>query len=261
MAHYNPRIYRVEEENSHRFYQMPKELFTNEKYKGLSSDAKILYTILLDRKELSRKNGWVDEHGQIYLIYTREHIGEMLNATDKTVTKAFKQLRDAELISEERQGLNKPNKIYIWRLDYSPQTLGNQGTGKFPTQEPENFRPSDTDSSDTEITNNVCKQTAVLVSNPRELEKVIEQEPATIIQRYAEEYKEVLNRKHPNLKREQVERIAEVISDITVAHGLSPGDWEDLITSYFAEGSIGDGNMNRFFSGNGLEGVIAGMLG
>ena len=91
-------VYTVEEENSHRFYQLPKELFINESYKGLSISAKMIYSFLLDRKELSRTNNWIDEYGQVFLLFTRKHVGEMLNLSDKPVTNAFKELIKADLI-------------------------------------------------------------------------------------------------------------------------------------------------------------------
>ena len=59
MTNHNTRIYRLEEENSQKFYQLPKELMTSALYKDMSLNAKVLYALLLDRKELSRKNGWL----------------------------------------------------------------------------------------------------------------------------------------------------------------------------------------------------------
>ncbi|WP_313265674.1 replication initiator protein A [Enterococcus sp.] len=126
-------VYTVAEENSHRFYQLPKELFINESYKGLSISAKMIYSFLLDRKELSRTNNWIDEYGQVFLLFTRKHVGEMLNLSDKPVTNAFKELIKADLIKEERQGLNKPNKIYVCKINY--------GIGESTIQESEYIRP------------------------------------------------------------------------------------------------------------------------
>ena len=65
--------YCAEEAFQFCFYQIPKELFTNDYYKKkLSSDAILLYALLLDRLSISRKRGWVDENGHIYLIFTRK---------------------------------------------------------------------------------------------------------------------------------------------------------------------------------------------
>ncbi len=111
--------YKDNEILEHKYYQMPQELFTNSNYKNnLNSDSKILYAFLLDRLSLSQKNRWIDEEKNIYLIFTREEVQEKLNLSDKTVTKAFKQLVDVNLIAEKRQGLGKPNLIYVGKIQY-----------------------------------------------------------------------------------------------------------------------------------------------
>ncbi len=104
-------------ENS--YYQIPQELFVNSLYKAkLNSDSKILYAFLLDRLSLSQKNHWFDEYGRVYLIFTREEVQDKLCLSEKTVTKAFKQLADANLIAEKRQGLGKPNLIYVGKIQH-----------------------------------------------------------------------------------------------------------------------------------------------
>lgn len=100
------------------------ELFFNKKYKGnIKSEGKLLYGFLLNRLSLSAKNNWVDENGDIFLIFTRKEVQEMLDLSDKTVTKAFKQLRDCKLIHEKRQGANKPNLIYVGKIDHDEDLI------------------------------------------------------------------------------------------------------------------------------------------
>lgn len=107
-------------ENS--YYQIPQELFVNNLYKTkLNSDSKILYTFLLDRLSLSQKNHWFDEYGRVYLIFTREEVQNKLCLSEKTVTKAFKQLLEVNLIAEKRQGLGKPNSIYVGKFKFTIQ--------------------------------------------------------------------------------------------------------------------------------------------
>jgi len=78
--------YKSNETLEHKYYQIPQELFVNEKYKNkLNSDSKILYAFLLDRLSLSQKNHWIDEDNNVYLIFTREEVQEKLNLSDKTV--------------------------------------------------------------------------------------------------------------------------------------------------------------------------------
>lgn len=104
-------------ENS--YYQIPQELFVNSLYKEkLNSGSKILYAFLLDRLSLSQRNHWFDEYGRVYLIFTREEVQNKLCLSEKTVTKAFKQLLEVNLISEKRQGLGKPNLIYVGKIQH-----------------------------------------------------------------------------------------------------------------------------------------------
>ena len=110
-------LYKINETMQHTYYQMPQELFDNEKYKYLSIEAKVIYSFLLNRMNLSRINHWTNNCGEIYLIYTRKEIQSKLNLSDKPVTRAFKELRDTELIKEEKQGFGKPNLIYIGKIE------------------------------------------------------------------------------------------------------------------------------------------------
>ena len=100
-----------------RFYRIPKSLFKVEKYKKMSLTAKVLYGLLDDRRELSLKNKWIDEEDNIYLIFTRAEIQEILCLSDRPVTSAFKELNTYGLIEEIKQGLTKPNIIYVCHID------------------------------------------------------------------------------------------------------------------------------------------------
>lgn len=112
--------YKINECFEHLYYQIPQELFFNPFYKDkLSSDSKILYGFLLNRLTLSAKNNWFDENGTIYLIFTRKEVQNLLNLSDKTVTKAFKQLADCNLIYEKKRGSTKPNYIYVGKIEHN----------------------------------------------------------------------------------------------------------------------------------------------
>lgn len=116
----NTNFYKINEVTQHKYYQVPKELYINAKYKTTTSnDAKMLYALLLDRMELSRANNWVDSDGTIFLIFKREDLADMLGICTTTVWRAIKQLKEVGLIAEKRQGLNKPNLIYIGKIEYS----------------------------------------------------------------------------------------------------------------------------------------------
>ena len=154
--------YKINEVLTHKYYQIPQELFSNKLYKdNLNSDSKILYGFLLDRLTLSQKHNWVDKNGNIYLIFTREEVQEKLNLSDKTVTKAFKQLTNVGLVKEKRQGLGKPNLIYVGKMKYQETNnlqLQNRknydsGIGNITIVESENLRGINTNNINTDIIN------------------------------------------------------------------------------------------------------------
>ena len=117
--------YKLNEVRAHKYIQIPKELFVSDRYGKLSNDSKILYGYLLDRMELSKKNEWVNENNEVYLIFTREEVQRLLGISNKTSTKIFRELKDYGLIEEDRQGLNKPNLIYIGHINYDNNELRN----------------------------------------------------------------------------------------------------------------------------------------
>ena len=96
------------------FYRIPKMLFTNERFKTISTEAKILYGLLLDRMNLSAKNGWQDKDGKVYIIFTIEDIMNAMGCADQKAGKLLFELeKKCGLIERKRQGLGKPNLIYV----------------------------------------------------------------------------------------------------------------------------------------------------
>ena len=161
-------IYKANEILENRYYQIPQELFESKLYKDkLNSDSKILYAFLLDRLTLSKRNDWVNAKGEVYLIFTRQEVQDKLNLSDKTVSKAFKQLTDARLVCEKRQGLGKPNLIFVGKIQHENikeiadmedlrfQTckIYDSGVVENTIPEPENLRPINTNNINTDISN------------------------------------------------------------------------------------------------------------
>lgn len=110
-------LFKINETLTYRFYQMPKELFRSTLYKDkLSLEAKVTYTLLLDRLELSRINKWFNENGEIYLIYTRQELMNELKISRATASKVFNELKKCNLIKEERLGQGLANRIYIGKM-------------------------------------------------------------------------------------------------------------------------------------------------
>lgn len=105
------------------FFKFPKPFIYDEKYKRLSNNAKLLYMLLFDRLELSLKNGWHDKDGNVFQYYTNEQLMIDLNCnSNKTIIKIKKELKDAGLITEVRQGMNLPNRIYLGALNGSVES-------------------------------------------------------------------------------------------------------------------------------------------
>ncbi|HCZ7202711.1 TPA: replication initiator protein A [Staphylococcus aureus] len=105
--------FNIQQQYREKFYQLPKVFFTNEKYMQLSNDAKIAYALLKDRLELSIKNNWFDENGDIFFIFTNDKLKNILNCHDGKLTKIKKELSKADLLEQVRCGQGKPNKLYL----------------------------------------------------------------------------------------------------------------------------------------------------
>ena len=96
------------------FYRIPKALFTDPAFRSISTDAKALYGLLLDRMNLSARNDWLDEQGRVYIVFTVEEIMESLACGNKKAVGLLRELEvEASLIERRRQGLGKPNLIYV----------------------------------------------------------------------------------------------------------------------------------------------------
>ena len=120
------------EAEQYSFYRIPKVLFTDSRFKAVSVEAKVLYGLLLDRMALSVKNGWMDEYGRVYIIYTISDILETLGCAEQKANKLLGELDSAKgigLIERKRRGLGKPNVIYVKNfIDRKREPLG-WGTG------------------------------------------------------------------------------------------------------------------------------------
>jgi len=136
------------------FLQMPIALIKDERFKGLSESAKILYSLFLNRTSLSRKNNWTDKEGRIYIIYTVAEIMEDLNCWKEKAHKAMKELKTMNLITTIQQGLTKPNLIYVMNfsteLKYkikeefeTPKTVENKEEFENRTPESSKIEPPD----------------------------------------------------------------------------------------------------------------------
>ncbi|WP_273710091.1 replication initiator protein A [Leuconostoc mesenteroides] len=111
------RVSRDQVETNERFYKIPKALFENEFYADMKLETKVAYAILRDRFLLSIKNNWIDKSGDVYLIYKNIDLQTILSVGEKKVISLKKELANFGLLEEERQGLNKPNKLYVGNIN------------------------------------------------------------------------------------------------------------------------------------------------
>ena len=95
------------------FYRIPRLLIKDQHFKGLSSDAKLLYGLMLGRMALSMKNHWLDNENRAYIIYSISNVMDDINCSKPTCVKIMKELDSFGLIERKRKGLGKPDIIYV----------------------------------------------------------------------------------------------------------------------------------------------------
>ncbi len=93
--------------------QVPRWLFSDLRYKDMPMETKMAYAFLLNRHQLSRRNNWVNDRGEVYVIFPRKELAEELGVCEKRVTAAFKLLSEKHLIWEHRRGRGMANHIYM----------------------------------------------------------------------------------------------------------------------------------------------------
>ena len=150
------------------FFRIPKLLITEPYFRRLSTDAKLLYGLMLDRMSLSMKNGWMDDDGYVYIYFTLEEACEQLCCkTDKAV-KLFAELDSAKgvgLIRRVKQGLGRPAKIYVLRF------MGIEDEPGEDTPEPEPPSCRNPDFGKTEVKSSEKPKSGVLESRSQEFGK------------------------------------------------------------------------------------------
>ena len=111
----NTLFFTLQEQYGMKYYQMPKVFFTNEKYKKLSNDAKILYALLHDRLQVSIKNKWIDSSDSLYFIFTNQKLSEILNVSPRKITSIKKELMDTNLLVQKQKSFNAPFHLYLMK--------------------------------------------------------------------------------------------------------------------------------------------------
>ena len=161
-------------QTSDRFYALPKVLFENPIYEGMRLDAKVAYAMLKDRLDLSFKNNWIDEDGNIYLVYSNSNLMKILNCSKSTLLRIKKQLTEYGLIHEIQQSTSKSgnlaNRIYLGLLhdDTPTRNADKPGDFKSDTRGVSNLAPNDTEYSDTNNSDTNNNETELSISEEDE---------------------------------------------------------------------------------------------
>ena len=157
--------YNLSQVKTERFYQLPKYLFEDAYFKKMSAEAKIMYALLKDRFELSIQNEWVDKNNNIYFIFSNKHLCEYLGYAEQKIIKLKKELVNFNLLTQERVGLNKPNRLYLLKPNYDIKAshskelpnsqfqnneFGSSRTVNLSGQELPNSQSNDTENNDTD---------------------------------------------------------------------------------------------------------------
>ena len=153
----------INEVKNNAFYQFPQWLLKEEPYKNLGDKAKLMYMLLFDRRTLSIKNKWYDDDGQIYMYFTNKQFMDELSCSEPAIIKAKKELTKFGLLKEVRQGVNRPNRLYI------------NGTKESSVQELNFLEPGTKESSVQELkkvqginTNNINTNISILSNQQQE---------------------------------------------------------------------------------------------
>ena len=110
------------------FYRIPKALFQESRFQNLSTDAKTLYGILLDRMSLSVKNEWFDKKGRVFIIFTIEDVKRTFRCADNKATRLLRELEEFGLIERKRRGQGKPCLVYVknFSVESSKESVKNR---------------------------------------------------------------------------------------------------------------------------------------
>ena len=140
------------------YFRIPKALFQDRRFRQLSTDARTLYGILLDRMSLSVKNGWMDKQGRVYIIYTVREVQESLCCAEHKAVKLFRELEQIDLIERKRRGLGRPSLIYVKDFTTGLSKTrnlncanSNSGVAQSAVQEPLKPQANKTDNNNTEM--------------------------------------------------------------------------------------------------------------
>src|SRR5699024_5054573 len=187
--------FKKEDITQERFYRVPKAFVEDESFKtNMDSNMKLMYSLLRDRYELSIKNNWIDQEGNVYCLYSRDNLADDINISVNTIRKCINKLTELNLMKEVRKGQGKPNFMYISKVE-STYSLR---SSKIEHQDNNNLNPSDTELSETEKTKRYT-----ITSNG-----------VGLLNYYNFKYIQTLGKEHPTVTEEQLNFIEQTLYDI-----------------------------------------------
>ncbi len=205
------------------FYMIPKVLFTEAAFSSLSTDAKVLYGLFLDRVSLSIKNNWIDRQGHAYVYYTIKGIKEALRCANSKACSLLTELQTFGLIERKRQGLGKPTIIYVKDFNSFRKSefmnSENRNT-EVPQSGIQEFRKpecNNTDNNNTEYNNTNPILSEGVLNNPEKgiKDKDKDEEERADYKEYLQEAleTELLYEKFPG-QRETIDAIVDLMTDV-----------------------------------------------
>ena len=204
------------------FIRVPKIFFENEAYRSMSAEAKILYGFLLDRVSVSLKNGWKDDQNRIFIICTIEEIMEKLGCGNKKAIQLLSELEDKiGLIERKRQGLGKPNLIYVKNFIRTVDNTGqrhflkcqNDTSGSVRTT---SLEMSESHGSNTNLSNTDMSNTENLIYPGTDSDGMAERRSCEDYFRRSLEY-DILLQNNP-YEKETLEGILDLLVDTCCSH-------------------------------------------
>lgn len=212
------------------FYRVPKVLLTDTRYREVSTEAKVLYGVLLDRMGLSVKNHWFDEKNRVFIYFTIEEVMEQLQCAEQKAVKLMTELeKRAELIERKRQGLGKPNRIYLKNFlscgppdgyvkesQFKNCENHNSGAMKITTQELRKSQGNNTDINNTE-NNDIDSLLSGSPVNTDGIKRSDSMDAMNIHMQYREYFEESLSlpvyRQRYPMKAEMIDEIRDLLTD------------------------------------------------
>ena len=204
------------------FIRVPKIFFENEAYRSMSAEAKILYGFLLDRVSVSLKNGWKDDQNRIFIICTIEEIMEKIGCGNKKAIQLLSELEDRiGLIERKRQGLGKPNLIYVKNFIRTVDNTGqrhflkcqNDTSGSVRTT---SLEMSESHGSNTNLSNTDMSNTENLIYPGTDSDGMAERRSCEDYFRRSLEY-DILLQNNP-YEKETLEGILDLLVDTCCSH-------------------------------------------